>query len=506
MQSKIRRKLSLFFAFSLIGVFGIVSGCSRPAAVEPETEKPVFAGQVIKVVSPSETVTSLLKRYSRGWEKKVGARVEIAPAPSNGDLTKVPEANVWIVRTAEMPRWAAAGVLNPLPSAYRTASSDYAWSGLLPIYREKLLRWAGEVYALPVLGDAPLCFYRADLFADPVHMKAYHEKYQRDLGPPRTWDEFVDIAEYFFSNRSPGLLKSSLPPLPESVEDLDALFQMIAAPHSRRETYQEGGKPVSDEELFSHHFDLRSGQPRIDQPGFVRALQLLQKMRRFRPLGLSADPPEAFAKGPAVLCLAEAASIARFRASLASSALGICEVPGSSKWFRFRDGTEMPAPHEGNHIPYQASHGWVALVPRSAPHAEAAFALCAHLSDRTTGMQIAFEPQWGGGAYRLDHLTSSQNWLGFELDESRTRQLREATQQALNRPGLMNPVVRLRIPDQHVYQQVLVEQIRAALAKDLDSLQALQEVSRRWKSLDEARDAKKRIDEYRISLGLSALP
>ena len=123
-----------------------------------------------------------------------------------------------------------------------------------------------------------------------------------------------------------------------------------------------------------------------------------------------------------------------------------------------------------------------------------------------TSTQIVFEPQWGGGVYRQDHLSSAQNWFTFELDESRTQLLHVATQQALNRPGLANPVVRLRIPDQHVYQQALVEQIRDALAQNTDAQKALQEVARGWKALDDSKDKKKRIDEYRISLGLSALP
>src|SRR5262249_10205463 len=170
-----------------------------------------------------------------------------------------------------------------------------------------------------------------------------------------------------------------------------------------------------------------------------------------------------------------------------------------ARWFSFRDGEEMPAPREGNHIPYQGSHGWVAVVPRSAPHPEAAFALCAQLSDPVTSMQIVFEPQWGGGVYRQDHLSGTQNWFSFEVDESRTQLLRVAIQQALNRPGLANPVVRLRIPDQHLYQQLLVEQLREALTHNMDAQHALQLVARRWKALDDLKDKKQRIDEYRIS-------
>jgi multiple sugar transport system substrate-binding protein len=506
MQSKIRCKPCLFLALAGLLTSGILAGCNRPVAVETETPLPPYAGQLVKIASSSETITSLIKRYSPGWANKAGASVEIVAAPKDGDLARIADASVWIIRPAEMPRLAAAGLLTPLPSAYKAANGPYTWSGLLPLYREKLLRWAGESYALPLLGNAPICFYRADLLADAAHQKAYREKYHRDLCPPRTWDEFADIAEYFYTNKTPGQPQPSLPALPTNVEDLDALFQMVAAPHMRPESYQEEVKRPSDEELFSHHYHLKTGESRIAHPGFVYALRILQRMQRFRPESTSAAPAQAFGDGQAVLCIAEASWIARFRAKLPPTALGICEVPGSSRWFRFRDGKEMPAPQVGNHIPYQGSDGWVAVVPRSAPHPDAAFALCAYLSDPVTSAQIVFEPQWGGGVFRHDHLSSAQNWFTFELDESRTQLLHVATQQALNRPGLANPVVRLRIPDQHLYQLALIEQIREALTQNMDAQKALQEVARRWKALDDSKDKKKRIDDYRISLGLSALP
>jgi multiple sugar transport system substrate-binding protein len=498
----------LFLLWSGLPLAAILAGCNRSTSVKTDDKAPLYDGQVIKVVSPNETVTALIKRYAPAWSSRVGARVEVVPAPSDGDLSKIADADVWVVRTAEMPRWAAAALLTPVPPTIRAAGGEYAWQGLLPIYREKLLRWAGETYALPLLGDALLCYYRADLFADRAHKNAFREKYRRDLAPPRTWDEYADIAEYFHNRRNPDQASPSLPPLPENVNDLDTLFESIAAPHTRREIFQmqEEGKQVPDDELFSYHYQLKTGQLRIDGPGFVAALQLLQKMQQFRPEGASAEPEQAFADDRAVLCIAEASALARFRKKLSPAAIGIGLVPGSSRWFRFRDGKEMPAPADGNHIPYQGSHGRLLVVPHSAPHREAAFDFCARLTDRDTGSQIVFEPQWGGGAYRQDHLNSGPNWFSFELDESRTRSLREATQQTLARPGLMNPVVRLRIPDQASHQSILVEEVRQSLAKKTDAQQALQAAAARWKQLDDKKDKKQRIDEYRISLGLSAQP
>jgi multiple sugar transport system substrate-binding protein len=46
--------------------------------------------------------------------------------------------------------------------------------------------------------DGPEVFmYRGDLFDDPRERQRFHREYGRDLGPPRTWSEFLDIARFF---------------------------------------------------------------------------------------------------------------------------------------------------------------------------------------------------------------------------------------------------------------------------------------------------------------------
>jgi multiple sugar transport system substrate-binding protein len=504
MQSKFRQNFGIFFAVAVPVLVATAFGCGRPASVEEQPVPMPFEGQIVKVVSPGEPVTTLLKRYAPSWAKKVGAQAEIVTVPNRGDLTTSPDASAWIVRAAEMPRWAAAGQLEPVPPEYRVPGNAYGWSGLLPLYRDKLLRWADEAYALPLLGDAPACFYRADLFADGKHQQAFRAKYGRDLAPPQTWDDVVDIAEYFHGNREPGKPAPSLPPLPESAEQLDYTFYAVAAPHTRGAIYQDQKNAVKDVEVFSFHYDFETGEPRIAQAGFVHALQLLQKLQRFRPPAASHAPLEAFADGQAVVCLAEASAVAQFRKNLPAASIGVCEVPGSARWFGYRDAREHAAAG-ANRIPYQGAGGWVAVVPRSAPHARAAFALFASLSDPSAGTQVLFEPQWGGGAYRDEHLRPNPNWYSFDLDETRTRQLREAIQQTVARPGLVNPAVRLRIPDQHLYQQALVEQVRGALTSGGDARQALEAVAKRWTELDAAKQERKRKNDYLLSLGLSPI-
>src|SRR5262249_6793269 len=156
------------------------------------------------------------------------------------------------------------------------------------------------------LGDALVCFYREDLFQDAGHREAFREKYGRELGPPSTWEQFADVAEYFHNRKRPGIDRPcvSLPPLPSESDELDTVFYSGAVRLARRAVREDEPKPPPAVEVFSFHYDLESGAVRIDTPGFVHALQLLQRLQGFRPAQAIRDPPTAFEKGEAVLCLA----------------------------------------------------------------------------------------------------------------------------------------------------------------------------------------------------------
>lgn len=55
----------------------------------------------------------------------------------------------------------------------------------------------GHIYGLP-WHDGPQVFhYRTDLFEDEKEQAAYREQYGRELRPPQTWEEFLDVAKFF---------------------------------------------------------------------------------------------------------------------------------------------------------------------------------------------------------------------------------------------------------------------------------------------------------------------
>jgi multiple sugar transport system substrate-binding protein len=413
-------------------------------------------------------------------------------------------ADLWVLSPAHMPHWANAGKLRQVPETLTSGSAGYAWQSILPLYRYKLCVWDQKVYAVPLLSDAPVCFYRADLLQDGRHGDAFKKKFGRELVPPTTWEDFAQIAEYFHNQKRPGIDRpcASLPPLPASLDDLDRMFYSVAVSVARRAVREDDPNPPADVELFSFHYDFESGAVRIDTPGFVHALQLLQRLQAFRPSGTAQEPLAAFQGGEAVLCLANPAWIGRFQENPAvRDKFGLCRVPGSKHMVDYTTGQELPAAGN-NWVPYLGADGWMLVVPHSNAEPEAAFALAASLSDPRTSQDIVIEPACAGGVFRREHLEAGLGWHQLGLGRKRTENLVDILRETVLHPQVQNPVLRLRTPDEHAHQQALDGELRAALLGGKDASQALHAAAERWRQIDNGKDFKTRLKEYRLSLSL----
>jgi multiple sugar transport system substrate-binding protein len=494
-------------------------GCGNTSG-PTNTEEPAkpLANRIVKVACPSgprgSSVVRLLERYGRAWAARTGAQVVTSTYdPGAGPDSGTP-ADVWIVPPAEMPRWAAGGLLQPVPDAV-LRDPAYDWDKLLPLYKSVLLVWDGKVHALPVLGETWLCFYRRDLFQDARERAGYRRFLEskrrpvRDLAAPQTWTDFADTAEYFHNRPRPGIDHScaSLPPLADDDERLDRLFYSIAAPLARRAIPEDEKPRPPDVEVFPFHYDLDGRQPRINSAGFVRALDLLGRLQAYRPAATTSEPEQAFQSGEAVLCLASPASIARFQdaTSRVRGKVGFCRVPGSEEYFPYPLREPRPARRGANLVPYLGAGGWLAVVPRTAAEPQAAFDLLADLSGPRTSLQAALEPAWGGCGFRREHFEERSGWSAFGLGPEETVQLRQMLQQTMN-PALINPVARLRIPDEREHFRSLVKAVRSALTERVPAHKALDEAARDWERIDQRKALEQRRRDYQLSLGLMPGP
>lgn len=499
----LRRQGLLLLSIGSLTLLLAATGCSRRSTALPPPAKR-FQGVTVTVACPGEPAVTVLQRYGRVWASLTGATIKVVPYDALIGADPGPDTDLWIVSPARMPHWADAGRLRPVPAEWIELNSQFAWLNILPLYRSKLCVWDQKVYALPLLGDELLCFYRQDLFQQTEHRDAFRRKYGRALGAPATWEQYAQIAEYFHNQMRPGIHRAcaSLPPLPDNPDDLDRIFYSVAAPFARRAVREDDPHPPPTEELFSFHYDLRSGDVRIGTPGFVHGLQLLQRLQCFRPAGTAPDPPTAFKRGEAVLCLASPAWISRFQeAAAVRDRIGLCSVPGSEHVFDYATGQEQVL-RAHNWVPYLGADGLFMVVPRGNKQPEAAFALAVSLCDPKTSLDLVIEPAWGGGVYRREQLETGVGWHQLGLDRKRTEQLVGILRETVEHPQVKNPVLRLRTPDERSHQQALHAQLRAALMEGKDAGQALHAAAAQWRRLDTEKSLAARLAAYRLSLGL----
>jgi multiple sugar transport system substrate-binding protein len=484
-------------AFLLL-VLWAAPGC-RETIVVPK--KPL-EGVTVSVACPTPVLESLVTAYSKPWLQKTGARLKTVPYDR---LARSPaSADLWIVAPPDLGFFAGAGQLLPLGEGSLKPDDDYGWLQLLPLYRNKLLPWDGHVYALPLLGSAPLCYYRTDLFQDPANQQSFKTKYGRTLAPPSTWDEYLDIAGFFSGKERPSAEPPfpSLPPMPSGDELLDFEFETIAAPLARRAAREDQVPPPGENDLFSFLYDVRTLEPRVATPGFVEALHLLVKLQPNRAPGAVDEPATAFGSGQAVLCLAGTEWIAKFEeeGSRIHGRFGVARLPGSRRVYDYSTG-KLQEFSDPNFVPYLGSSGWLGVVPQSSASPEAAFGLLADLSGPRMSGEILFDPAWPGGVYRRDHFHLLEAGDPFGLGPARQRAWVETLRETLT-PRTANPVIALRTPDRREHIHLLAEGIRSACLQKKDPQQALDGVAKGWRELDSKKDEKTRRAAYLNSLNL----
>ncbi len=96
---------------------------------------------------------------------------------------------------AYIGEFAGLGYLRPLDDLAK--KYDPRLDDVATAFRELYLKYGGKLYALPYDGDVLNYYYRTDLFAHPEERAKFKARYGRDLTAPATWDEALQIGEFF---------------------------------------------------------------------------------------------------------------------------------------------------------------------------------------------------------------------------------------------------------------------------------------------------------------------
>ncbi|WP_458413070.1 ABC transporter substrate-binding protein [Schinkia sp. CFF1] len=98
--------------------------------------------------------------------------------------------DIYSIFPVKLPLYVERDMLLPLEN-YMT---DEFTSDLIPFYKKNYMEFDGHTYGMAYDGDAHLLFYRKDIFEK--YNDEYKQKYGIDLTPPKTWEEYDQIAHF----------------------------------------------------------------------------------------------------------------------------------------------------------------------------------------------------------------------------------------------------------------------------------------------------------------------
>jgi multiple sugar transport system substrate-binding protein len=144
------------------------------------------------------------------WNKLTGGKVSVVEAPfadihskavaehlaQSGALDVIDTSPAWI------PEFADRGVIIAIDDLVAKYKAKSTFNDLHPLYR-LLGRYKGKTWGFFDDGDVWNLYYRKDIFADPKLRAAYKAKFKRNLGIPRSWDEFTETAQFITDQLAP---------------------------------------------------------------------------------------------------------------------------------------------------------------------------------------------------------------------------------------------------------------------------------------------------------------
>ncbi|MGP8233168.1 MAG: extracellular solute-binding protein, partial [Methylovirgula sp.] len=341
--------------------------------------------------------------------------------------------------------FAALGFLKELDPYFKIV--DPKLDDYLPVYRDPVIKRDGKTYALMYDGDLLLQCYRTDLFNDPKEQADFKAKYGAELAPPKTWDEFMKVAEFF--HRPPNLYGTAFY---AQRGFCYAWFINIFA--------GLGGRWFGD-----------GMKPGINSEEGIKALEMLVNMKQFSPPNILQigypELNEAFLSGSTALV------VQWDDLPLKADDAKVSKVVGKSAY--------APCPQR-SYMPYSR----VMAVSAFSKHPEDAYKVAAHMQQPEVMVTYVYDPDCGEDPYRESSLKADEvkSHTGHPtMPPAAAKSYVDAIRGALE-----NGYPELSIPGAPRYIDILDLYVSQALAGGLTPKAALDAAAGEWASITSAED------------------
>jgi len=469
----------------LLGCLGLVASVcllTLPGC-EDQPDKPrapahPFSGQTVTVAFPAGLGFGDSWRAALDeWSEQTGAKCKLAEYNrAAGGLKELPAGDVLVLPFADLPAIDAANRLARIPEGTQAGETPGDWIDFFPGLRDRVLTISGRPTLVPISTPVLACYLRSDLLT------------KAGLKPPQTWDDYQTLLDTL-PKWAPGLTAVE----PWAPEFRSTVFLARALPDVM--------KPGN----YSVYFDIDTGAPLIDSPGFARALETaLAQVPKLSPDSLKLGPAECrrlVFTGKAAMALAFESGRADEKPTerAAGEFLTFVRLPGVRQIYDRQTKSWEPPPNgEINYATLAPIGGLALAVAKSTPadRAEAAWNLVNFLGVERFQQALANVPKT---VSRETQLAKAIDWSGPELRTDEVYGYLGVTAESL-RTANLSP--ELPVVGRNEFRRALSDGITSALEKKATPEAALAEVGNRWKAISSAFGVERVRDSYRACLGL----
>ncbi len=456
---------------------------------------PNYSGVTLKVGSQQGPfIASALRAAGDAWEQETCGKVTIIEFPFSElfpkFLTMLQTGTSEIDVISYIPAWLPNFNLYLSEMPLSMQNGEY-WRDILPVYRERLMKWDGKVKSATMDGDIHIVNYRADLFNDPLEKDAFREKYGYELTPPATWDQYYDIAE-FFHRPEQGLYGTA-----EAYKRGGQQFWYFFS-HAASYT----NNPKNPGSMF---FDPDTMNAQINNQGWLKALQDYKRGLAFNPPNAlnngSSDIRPLYAGGKVAMNIDWADSAVSGANPQESSIVGHVRtsmLPGSKSIWNAKE-SRWDHYDEVLFSPFLAFGGWQLAVPQLSKKKGAAWNFVQIVTSQEQSSKAIVTANTGVNPYRLSHYDDIENWLAV-FSQPEAESYLATQRKSLDAPNL---ALDLRIPGFFAYTEILEIELSRTLTEEITEQEALDNVAKQWNKLTDDLGRDSQLKAYRSAMGLA---
>lgn len=480
-----------------IGVVSSFSGCDTKEKSAKVVYKP-FEGQTITLIVPqlhARLIRGPIQDEAPLFEAKTGAKVRILTPSWDETIRQIDESiahgskdfDIYVVISMWNGTLLGNHLIEPIPEKIK---QQIAWDDVLPIYRNSVLSWDGVAYGFPYDGDCVNLYYRKDIFANEEYQQRFKAKYGYDLAPPQTWEAFRDVAEFFngWDWDGDGKMEHGFAGL--RVQGDISMLQFFA-------TAAAYAKHPDDK---AYYFDPETMRPRINNEGFVKALEEYIALTKFGPDGMVSfaghDVRDNFVSGEVAMAIDWAdmgVHAVDSPVSIVKDKVGYAQLPAATKVYNARTHTWEKRLNQVSSI----SGNWMFLVNKNSKHKELAFAFASHMTSaemtkKLTAMSgVAINPS------RYSHFANPENWNQSGFSTESAKAYLETIAHSLQNTNVQYDIT---IAGAAKYYQVMDHYVYEALIGKMSPKDALNATAKEWDNITDEIGREKQIVSYKAAL------